>query len=230
MTRGHLYQSWEKGQEVFEEYLLDADWSLNAANWQWLSASAFFHQYWKCYSPIEFGKKTDKHGEYIRKYLPVFKNFPSQYIYEPWNAPPSVQRSANCVIGVDYPKPIIDSKIKGKDCMERMKSAYAAIKEAKEAGASEAKASKSVDNKKVAKKEPNSIKKEPKAVKSEPKVAKSEPKSVKNEPKITNFIKSEKQPVAVKRELNASSHSISDDEVKPTKGKKAKIEHFFTKK
>ena len=30
--------------KVFEEYLLDADWSLNAANWMWLSASAFFHQ------------------------------------------------------------------------------------------------------------------------------------------------------------------------------------------
>jgi len=33
--------------KVFEEWLLDADWSLNAANWQWLSASAFFHQYFR---------------------------------------------------------------------------------------------------------------------------------------------------------------------------------------
>jgi hypothetical protein len=32
------------GQKVFEELLLDADWSLNAGNWMWLSASAFFHQ------------------------------------------------------------------------------------------------------------------------------------------------------------------------------------------
>ena len=27
LTRGDLYQSWEKGVEVFEEWLLDADWS-----------------------------------------------------------------------------------------------------------------------------------------------------------------------------------------------------------
>lgn len=52
--------------QVFEEYLLDADWSLNAGNWMWLSASAFFHQYFRVYSPIEFGKKTDKDGDYIR--------------------------------------------------------------------------------------------------------------------------------------------------------------------
>ena len=51
---------------VFEEYLLDADWSLNAGNWMWLSASAFFHQYFRVYSPIAFGKKTDKNGDFIR--------------------------------------------------------------------------------------------------------------------------------------------------------------------
>ncbi len=33
--------------EVFEELLLDADWALNAGNWMWLSASAFFHQYFR---------------------------------------------------------------------------------------------------------------------------------------------------------------------------------------
>ena len=45
--RGDLYQTWEKGLDVFEELLLDADWALNAGNWMWLSASAFFHQYYR---------------------------------------------------------------------------------------------------------------------------------------------------------------------------------------
>ena len=45
--RGDLYQSWERGQEVFEELLLDADWSLNAGNWMWLSASSFFYQFFR---------------------------------------------------------------------------------------------------------------------------------------------------------------------------------------
>ena len=51
---------------MFEELLLDADWSLNAGNWMWLSASAFFYQYFRVYSPTAFGKKTDKNGDYIR--------------------------------------------------------------------------------------------------------------------------------------------------------------------
>lgn len=32
----------------------------------WLSASAFFFQYFRVYSPVAFGKKTDKDGNYIR--------------------------------------------------------------------------------------------------------------------------------------------------------------------
>merc|ERR1711976_761006 len=125
LTRGDLWQSWEKGMLHFEEMLLDADWSLNAANWQWLSASAFFHQYYRVYSPIAFGKKTDKEGEFIKKYLPVLAKMPSKYIYEPWECPKEIQRGIGCVIGKDYPHPIVDHAIIHKTNIQRMKTAYA---------------------------------------------------------------------------------------------------------
>ena len=67
LTRGDLWVSWEEGVRVFDRHLIDADWSLNACNWMWLSCSAFFHQYFRCYSPVAFGRKTDPQGEYIRK-------------------------------------------------------------------------------------------------------------------------------------------------------------------
>ena len=44
LTRGDLYQSWEAGAAVFDEYLLDADWAINNGNWMWLSCSCFFYQ------------------------------------------------------------------------------------------------------------------------------------------------------------------------------------------
>merc|ERR1712029_689339 len=119
------------GQHVFEEYLLDADWSLNAGNWMWLSASAFFHQFFRVYSPVAFGKKTDKNGDYIKKYLPQLKKYPSNYIYEPWKAPLSVQKAAGCIIGTDYPRPIVDHDVVSKENMGRMKAAYDANKAGK---------------------------------------------------------------------------------------------------
>ena len=90
----------------------------------WLSASAFFHQYFRVYSPIAFGKKTDKNGDYIHKYLPILKNYPTQYIYEPWTAPLAVQKTAKCIIGQDYPRPIVDHNVKSKANMARMKVSY----------------------------------------------------------------------------------------------------------
>ena len=71
LTRGDLWVSWEEGQAVFEELLLDADWSLNAGNWMWLSASAFFHQYYRVYSPVAFGKKTDPLGKWHRFFFQI---------------------------------------------------------------------------------------------------------------------------------------------------------------
>ncbi|XP_061600844.1 cryptochrome circadian regulator 5 [Cololabis saira] len=125
LTRGDLWISWEEGQKVFEELLLDGDWALNAGNWQWLSASTFFHQYFRVYSPVAFGKKTDKNGDYIKKYLPILKKFPAQYIYEPWKAPRSVQQAAGCILGEDYPRPIVQHEVIQKQNIQRMKQAYA---------------------------------------------------------------------------------------------------------
>ncbi|XP_013384158.1 cryptochrome-1-like isoform X1 [Lingula anatina] len=129
LTRGDLWVSWEEGQKVFEELLLDADWSLNAGNWQWLSASAFFHQYFRVYSPIAFGKKTDPQGEYIKKYLPMLKKFPKEYIYEPWKAPRAMQEKAGCIIGKDYPRPIVDHGEISKVNIKKMAAAYALNKD-----------------------------------------------------------------------------------------------------
>ena len=44
LTRGDLWQHWERGAEHFEGQLLDADYALNGFNWLWLSCSGFFYQ------------------------------------------------------------------------------------------------------------------------------------------------------------------------------------------
>jgi len=111
--------------KVFEEWLLDADYALNAGNWMWLSASAYFHQYFRVYSPVAFGKKTDPTGAYVRKYLPVLAKMPDAYIYEPWRAPMCVQKEAGCLVGKDYPRPIVDHAVTHKKNIARMKAAYA---------------------------------------------------------------------------------------------------------
>ncbi|KAJ9579614.1 hypothetical protein L9F63_004693 [Diploptera punctata] len=110
--------------KVFEELLLDADWSVNAGMWMWLSCSSFFQQFFHCYCPVRFGRKADPNGDYIRRYLPVLKNFPTRYIHEPWNAPESVQKAAKCIIGKEYSLPMVNHAVASRINIERMKQVY----------------------------------------------------------------------------------------------------------
>eukprot|EP00891_Asterochloris_glomerata_P003329 jgi/Astpho2/3329/e_gw1.00054.36.1_t len=125
LTRGDLYVSWERGRDTFDRLLIDDDYFINNGNWMWLSASAFFFQYYRLYSPVTFGKKYDKEGKFIRHFLPALKTFPAKYIYEPWKAPKADQKKANCIIGKDYPKPLVDHQEVHKANIQRHKDAYA---------------------------------------------------------------------------------------------------------
>jgi len=134
LTRGDLWVSWEEGMKVFEELLLDADLSVNAGTWLWLSCSSFFQQFFHCYCPVKFGRKADASGDFIRRYLPVLKNYPTRYIHEPWTAPEDVQKSAKCIIGQDYPKPICNHGYVSKMNMERMKQVYQQLAQSSQSG------------------------------------------------------------------------------------------------
>lgn len=122
LTRGVLWISWEEGMKVFDELLLDADWSVNAGTCLWMSFSSFFKTINHLYDPVSFGRKLDPDGEYIRKYIPVLRNIPDQFIHEPWTAPLPVQQRANCVIGQHYPAPMIDHVLAAKDNREKILS------------------------------------------------------------------------------------------------------------
>ena len=52
-------------------------------------------------------RKYDIKGNFIRKYIPALRNFPEEFIYEPWKANMRQQSKARCIIGVDYPSRIV---------------------------------------------------------------------------------------------------------------------------
>ena len=50
--------------------------------------------------------------------------YPAKYIYSPWEAPLGVQQQSGCVVGRDYPAPMVDHAAASKELMQRMKAAY----------------------------------------------------------------------------------------------------------
>jgi cryptochrome len=133
LTRGGCYVSWERGAEVFEEWLIDHEVACNAGNWQWLSCTAFFAQFHRVYSPFAFPGKWDKEGVFVRRYVPELEKMPARYIYEPWKAPVQEQRKAGVVVSGNgsvheagtYPKPMFDFAERRTVCLDAMKKAYA---------------------------------------------------------------------------------------------------------
>jgi cryptochrome len=135
LTRGGCYVDWERGAEVFEEWLIDHEAACNIGNWQWLSCTAFFAQYYRCYSPIAFPQKWDKEGSFIRRYVPELARFDKKYIFEPWKAPIADQKKWGCQIKGDgsaksdgdmmvYPKPMFDFPTQREVCIQGVKNAY----------------------------------------------------------------------------------------------------------
>ena len=125
LTRGDLWQSWEAGQGVFDRLLIDADWSLNASNWMWLSASAFFTAIDRIYSPVAFPRKYPGARAYVRHYLPELAGVPDAFLLEPWTMTAAQQRQAGCVLGRDYPLPVVEHAQARERNLSRMRAAYA---------------------------------------------------------------------------------------------------------
>ncbi|KAI5928524.1 DNA photolyase [Camillea tinctor] len=137
LTRGGCYVHWERGADVFEELLLDHEPACNAGNWQWLSCAAFYHQYFRCYSPVTFGQKWDRNGDYVRRWVPELERLDAKFIYEPWKASQAALDKAGVVIRGDgeeggesegnkktYPEPMFDFGERRKVCIAAMKTAY----------------------------------------------------------------------------------------------------------
>jgi len=113
LTRGDLWINWEEGFKIFMTYFIDGDYAVCAGNWMWVSSSAFEKALNTnfCLDPGTYGRRVDPYGKYIKKYIPKLKNFPVEYIFEPWTAPVEIQEESGCIVGKDYPSPMINHKV-----------------------------------------------------------------------------------------------------------------------
>ncbi|EYU18329.1 hypothetical protein ABFS82_07G047400 [Erythranthe guttata] len=100
---------WQWGMKYFWDTLLDADLECDILGWQYISGSLpDGHQLERMDSPQIQGFKFDPEGEYVRQWLPELARVPTEWIHHPWDAPPTVVKSAGVDLGVNYPNPIID--------------------------------------------------------------------------------------------------------------------------
>jgi deoxyribodipyrimidine photo-lyase len=104
-----LLIDWRWGERFFMQHLLDGDPAANNGGWQWTAGTGTDPApYFRVFNPVLQGARFDPEGHYVRRWVPELSRLPDRYIHEPWRMPSTVQRDAGCVIGHDYPAPIID--------------------------------------------------------------------------------------------------------------------------
>jgi deoxyribodipyrimidine photo-lyase len=121
-----LLIDWRWGERFFMQHLLDGDPANNNGGWQWTAGvGTDAAPYFRVFNPVVQGQKFDPNGDYVRRWLPELARVPAKFIHSPWTMAPDEQRRAGCVIGSDYPAPIIDHAF----ARERTLAAYAQAKE-----------------------------------------------------------------------------------------------------
>jgi deoxyribodipyrimidine photo-lyase len=105
----HLLLDWREGERWFRQQLLDGDLAANNGNWQWVAGTGTdAAPYFRIFNPVVQGKKHDPEGIYVRRWVPELAQVPSKYVHEPWRMPVRLQRELACIIGKDYPKPVVE--------------------------------------------------------------------------------------------------------------------------
>ena len=100
---------WRRGERYFARRLIDYDLAANNGGWQWAASSGCDAQpYFRIFNPVAQSEKFDPDGKFIRRYLPQLANLSASEIHAPWLLSRERQREAGCVIGADYPPPIVD--------------------------------------------------------------------------------------------------------------------------
>jgi deoxyribodipyrimidine photo-lyase len=104
-----LLIAWRWGERYFMEHLIDGDPAANNGGWQWVAGTGIdAAPYFRVFNPVLQSRKFDPAGSYIRRFVPELENVPAEFIHEPWKMPLILQKDMDCIIGKDYPTPIVD--------------------------------------------------------------------------------------------------------------------------
>ena len=107
MLSQSLKLDWRMGAAYFESRLVDYDVASNWGNWAYNSRVGNDPRA-RYFNIVKQAKRYDDQGEYVRTWLPELNGVPDEFVHEPHRMSPDQQPLYDCVLGSDYPPPIVD--------------------------------------------------------------------------------------------------------------------------
>jgi deoxyribodipyrimidine photo-lyase len=106
-------------------HLVDGDEANNNGNWQWIASVGTdpAPPFRRLYNPARHQERYDPDGSYVRRWVPELARVPAALLSEPWRMSDEEQEAAGCVIGRDYPEPIVDHAAARREALARFAEA-----------------------------------------------------------------------------------------------------------
>lgn len=117
----HLWLDWRPTSVVLARRFLDFEPGIHFPQCQMQSGVTGINAV-RIYSPIKQVHDQDPEGRFIRAWVPELEGVPNEHIAEPHRMPRALQQAVGCVIGRDYPAPIVDHKTAYAAARERMRA------------------------------------------------------------------------------------------------------------
>ncbi|MCW5942648.1 MAG: deoxyribodipyrimidine photo-lyase [Fimbriimonadaceae bacterium] len=119
-----LLTDYRRGEAYFARHLLDFDLASNNGGWQWAASTGVDAQpYFRVFNPVLQSRKFDPEGTFLRTWCPELAGFDDEAIHWPHKASPLEQEAAGCVLGRDYPHPIVDHATQRSAAIRLLESA-----------------------------------------------------------------------------------------------------------
>lgn len=104
-----LHIDWRRLHTHFKRHFVDAEVALMIGGIQWAYSNGTDAQpYFRVFNPWTQGERYDPDGTFIREWVPELQVVPDEHIHTPHEMPKTVQQQVGCVIGKDYPAPIVE--------------------------------------------------------------------------------------------------------------------------
>ncbi|MEM6429463.1 MAG: FAD-binding domain-containing protein [Deinococcota bacterium] len=129
----YLWLHWRPTGLYLARHFIDNEPGIHWAQFQMQAGVTGTHTV-RIYSPAKQVRDHDPTGIFIRRYVPELANVPNEYLAEPHTMPPLLQSMIGCVIGKDYPAPIVNGQEAlriNKARLAKVRNSPAAKREAK---------------------------------------------------------------------------------------------------